>query len=144
MMTSFRNTEYISMESTWKHLRWQRGNSALPKPSPQQRWGCPCQHPSPTYHGSFSLRWDTEPGFGGIQFSSCQKPSTLSPGLAGREATSFMLTSFPVSTACENAVLADVPFREDFYLTELDRFSASLFNLKFLMLPPPLPSFQLG
>lgn len=55
-----------------------------------------------------------------------------------------MLTSFPVRTAYENVVLADVPFRGDFYLTELDRFSASLFNLKCLILPLPLLPFQLG
>lgn len=60
------------------------------------------------------------------------------------EDRSAVLTSFPVRTAYENVVLADVPFRGDFYLTELDRFSASLFNLKFLILLFPLLPFQLG
>lgn len=79
-----------------------------------------------------------------MQVSSHQNPFPPSPGLAAREDTSSALTPFPGEVACESVVLADVPFREDFYLTELDRFSASLFHLKFLILPPLLLSFRLG
>lgn len=79
-----------------------------------------------------------------MQVSSHQNPFPPSPGLAAREDTSSVLTPFPGKVACESVVLADVPFREDFYRTELDRFSVSLFHLKFLILPPLLLSFRLG
>lgn len=78
-----------------------------------------------------------------IQLGACQNPSALSPGPAAGEDTSSALTSFPAEqAACESAILADVPFREDFSLPEPDRFSASLFHagLSPITAPPAIPA----
>lgn len=85
----------------------------------------------------------TEQGPWRMQMSSHQNPSPP-PQAWLPERTLATLTSFPGKAACESAILAEVPFQEDFYLTELDRFSASLFHLKFLILPPLLLPFRLG
>ena len=120
----------------------RKGNSMEPNSKFSAGMRLPLLANSAGFFSSFS-DMATEQGPWRMQLSSHQNPSPP-PQAWLPERTLATLTSFPGKAACESAILAEVPFQEDFYLTELDRFSASLFHLKFLILPPLLLPFRLG